>query len=165
LLSKVTGFVSEDTFKQVRVDEILWKSRTEILKTNRNYTIKIGFDKSIEGEHHFYIRGNDQLLKTAFANLIKNGCKYSVDKKSEIKLSVTNSSMQVVFKDNGIGIPDTELENLFQPFYRGSNVKKQRGHGIGLSLVEKIIHLHGGEITVKSKIKKGTEFIVTLPFN
>ena len=165
LLTKVTSYSSPDVLEKVRVDEILWKVRAEIMKQNKSFIINIIFDNSIADESHFYIIGNEELLKTAFRNLITNGCKYSSDNKTELILSAIDNNMQLTFKDQGIGIPDAELKNIFQPFYRASNVKKKRGHGIGLSLVEKIILLHHGSISVHSKLKKGTEFIVLFPFN
>lgn len=164
LLTKVSSYVSSNTFKELRIDEVLWKTRAEILKNSKSFTVNIKFDESISGEHHFSIKGNEQLLKTAFANLIKNGCKYSSNNKVDVLLSASTSNLVLSFKDEGIGIPDDELNNIFQPFYRASNVKRKRGHGIGLSLVEKIVLLHNGTISVKTKIKKGTEFIIKLPF-
>ena len=54
---------------------------------------------------------------------------------------------------------------IFQPFYRAKNAIGTKGHGIGLSLVEKIISLHKGTITVKSEIMKGSTFTIYLPLN
>jgi signal transduction histidine kinase len=72
-------------------------------------------------------------------------------------------SIEINLKDNGIGIPEHELNLVFQPFYRAENVKKNRGHGIGLSLVDKIITLHNGSIKVVSRLKKGSEFRLKFP--
>jgi signal transduction histidine kinase len=65
----------------------------------------------------------------------------------------------------GIGIPEEELKMVFQPFYRAKNAIGTKGHGIGLSLVEKVIKLHKGKITVNSEIMKGSTFTLTLPLN
>jgi len=58
--------------------------------------------------------------------------------------------------DKGIGVPESELNNLFQPFFRASNTFHYKGSGVGLSLTEKIIKLHGGSIDFKSIAGKGT---------
>ncbi|MGD2035923.1 MAG: HAMP domain-containing sensor histidine kinase [Bacteroidales bacterium] len=165
ILSRVENDFSEKEFNPVRIDDILWRSRAEILKHFGKYTVNIQFDKSIEEEDHFKIAGNDQLLKTAFSNLIENGCKYSADHAINVSLMVDKDNIHVIFKDKGIGIPEEEIDHIFQPFYRAKNVKRNKGHGIGLSLVQKIIHLHNGTIDVKSQLKKGTEFTISLPLH
>jgi len=165
ILSRVENDFSSDSFHPVRIDDILWRSRAEILKRHKNFVINILFDNSIEEEDHFKIRGNDQLLKTAFGNLIENGCKYSMDNKTDVYLSVMDENVVVEFKDNGIGIPEEEINHIFQPFYRAKNVKRKKGYGIGLSLVQKIIMLHQGTIQVNSTLKKETNFIISIPLN
>ena len=60
---------------------------------------------------------------------------------------------------------ETELSNLWNRYYRGTSTKeKPEGSGLGLAIAKQIITLHGGEITVKSKLGAGTEFIINLPF-
>ena len=66
-------------------------------------------------------------------------------------------------KDNGIGIPASELSKIFEPFYRTPNASKYRGHGIGLSVCRRIIDMHKGKIDVTSEEAKGSTFVVTLP--
>jgi signal transduction histidine kinase len=67
--------------------------------------------------------------------------------------------------DHGIGIRNDEIEHLFEPFYRGSNAQGLKGQGIGLSIVNKVIALHQGQVKIISKPGKGSEFIVTLPLS
>ncbi len=63
----------------------------------------------------------------------------------------------------GIGIPEEALENLFDSFYRCSNVGDIPGTGLGLSIVKKSVELHGGEILVESQVEKGTTITVIIP--
>ena len=105
------------------------------------------------------------MLRTAISNIIDNGCKYSGDHTSEISVNNENNNVIINFSDKGIGISEEELKMIFQPFYRAKNAIGTKGHGIGLSLVEKIITLHKGEITVKSEIMKGSTFTLSLPLN
>ena len=103
------------------------------------------------------------MLKTAFVNLIENACKYSAEKTVDVQLYAVKSELVIKFKDFGIGIPEKEIELIFQPFYRANNTHKSKGYGIGLSLVDRIIALHNGKIQVESIPRKGAEFIVKLP--
>lgn len=101
-------------------------------------------------------------MKVAFANLFENGCKFSNNRQSTVSVSFDNQEIILKFCDKGIGISDTDLKNIFTPFYRGENKEFAEGHGIGLSLAQKIILLHKGTITVSTKKGVGTTFIVTL---
>ena len=117
----------------------------------------------LEDESQLMIWGNRELIKTAFANLIENGCKYSGDNKVNVKVSSSNQKIILEFSDNGIGIEKEELKLIFKPFYRAKNAIETKGHGIGLSLVENIILFHKGSIDVKSEINTGTSFTVSFP--
>ena len=87
------------------------------------------------------------------------------DTKVKITVASTpNGSIHIVIKDNGIGIDEEELSNLFNRYYRGTNTKaKPEGSGLGLAIAKQIVLLHGGDISVNSKTNEGTEFIITLP--
>ena len=161
-LAQASSEHSDTDFETVRVDEILWQARQDVLKVNENFQVNISFSESIDDENKLQVRGNEQLLRTAISNIMDNGCKYSCDHTTEVKVNNENSSIIMSFSDNGIGIAKEELPMIFQPFYRAKNAIKTKGHGIGLSLVEKIISLHKGEITVKSEISKGSTFTISL---
>jgi signal transduction histidine kinase len=165
ILSRAGTDFHVEQFQEIRVDEILWKARAEVIKRDEDYVVNISFDESIAGEQHFSISGNSQLLKTAFINLIENGCKYSDTHETDIVLLARENVLEVIFIDSGIGIPEEEINLIFQPFYRGSNVQDSGGHGIGLSLVEQIIGIHQGAIDVRSAPGEETEFKITLPLN
>jgi signal transduction histidine kinase len=68
-------------------------------------------------------------------------------------------------KNLGKGIPKSDLPYIFQPFFRGENTANSKGYGIGLSLVERIINLHNGNIQVQSEINEWTEFSISLPIH
>jgi signal transduction histidine kinase len=69
----------------------------------------------------------------------------------------------VTVRDRGIGIPESELPQLFQAFHRATNVGEIPGSGLGLVIVKRCVDLHGGTISVQSTVGKGTEFRVRLP--
>lgn len=165
LLAQASSEFSEADFSLVRIDDILWQASKEILKRHDNYQVHINFSETIDDEFKLTVKGNELLLKTALTNLIDNGCKYSGDYTSEIFVNNENNHVILHFSDKGIGIPEGEIKMIFQPFYRARNAIHIKGHGIGLSLVEKIITLHKGSISVKSEIMKGTDFTLFLPVN
>ncbi|MCS6834238.1 MAG: HAMP domain-containing histidine kinase, partial [Flammeovirgaceae bacterium] len=151
------------SFKKVRIDEVLLDARQQVQQANPDYKIMIHFKDYFENERDISVNGNEYLLKTAFINLFENGCKFSPDRQSQVVVSFVDKKILLLFSDKGIGISETDLKNIFTPFYRGENKKFADGHGIGLSLTQRIIYLHHGHITVSSVLGKGTQFVVELP--
>ncbi len=143
--------------------EIIAESRSELLKGKPNYRIDLQIDNLPEQEHENYVPGNAALLKSAFKNLIENACKFSPEQTCEVSMIFVQPYILITISDKGIGIPKNELPLIFEPFYRANDTRGISGHGIGLSLVKKIIDLHRGEINVESIPSKGTKFIVKLP--
>jgi signal transduction histidine kinase len=116
--------------------------------------------ESSENETDLLIKGNSGLLEIAFMNLIDNACKFSSGD-VEILLSKTKESLVFKIKDKGIGIPAKEIDMIFHPFLRGTNVKYIGGFGVGLALVAKIIELHNATIHIKSAENQGSEFTIS----
>jgi len=98
-------------------------------------------------------------------NLLSNAFKYTLTGSITISLSIKNDKARLSIVDTGVGIPPEELPNLFQRFHRVQNVtgRTYEGTGIGLSLVSEFVKIHGGNISVNSKINSGSEFVVTIP--
>ena len=163
LLAQTSSERNDINFSPVRIDDVLWKARKDVLKRKDNYQVNINFSNDIDDEMKLTSIGNSLLLQTAVSNLMDNACKYSDDRKVEIFIDYQQVEIILHFKDNGIGIPPEDLPMIFQPFYRSYNVLKTSGHGIGLSLVERIIKMHEGKVTVESTLGKGSEFIIKLP--
>lgn len=162
-LAKASYDQTEINFKDVRLDELLLDARTQVLKSNPGYQVNILFEREIENDDFISVKGNEYLLKVAFINLIENGCKFSNDKRISVAISFHDKNTILRFSDTGIGIPTEDLPNIFTPFYRGTNKGFAYGNGIGLSLTQKIIHLHHGTIAVVSATGEGTTFTVELP--
>lgn len=149
--------------EETRLDELLLDARELILKAHPDYHVELIFSEEAESDNVLTVAGNIYLLTTAFVNLIENNCKYSANKTSFIQISFWEEWAIVRFSDNGIGISERDKERLFTLFYRGENKDIAPGHGIGMALTQKIIHLHRGEITVLSQQNEGTTFMVKLP--
>lgn len=147
----------------VRLDEVLLDAITIITKANRDYIIDLHCDEDTDDDSFVSIWGNEYLIRTAFVNLMENGCKFSSDHKSTVKIMFKGQNVAVQFEDKGIGIPKEDINDIFKPFFRSKNGNSYKGNGIGLALVERIVRSHNGNIYVTSEIDKGTRF--TLEFN
>jgi len=140
----------------VRIDELIFNTVQEI-KTKypgRKILPKIEYS---ENENDLLVAGNQGLLEIALKNLIDNACKFSTEQ-VEVKISISEDTIMVKVVDHGIGIPVDEIDTIFKPFRRGTNVKYIGGFGVGLSIVAKIIELHGAVIKVSSDERDGTCF-------
>ncbi|GAB4022745.1 PAS domain-containing protein [Spirosoma migulaei] len=105
-----------------------------------------------------------QLLKQILINLLSNASKYSSDNKQiELTTSVSDDKLQLTVKDEGIGIPDADKDNLFINFFRARNVNHVDGIGLGLYAVKRCVDLLGGQVTF-SQLDAGTVFTVQIPF-
>lgn len=150
-------------FKPLRIDEILLDAKIQVQKNNPDYDVSLFFENEIEDENDIIINGNEYFLKTAFINLIENGCKYSTNKHTTINVSIKQIGLEIKFIDNGIGVPEEDIPFIFEPFFRGKNKNYVDGSGIGLALVSKVISIHNGTISVNSIVNKGTTFCIFLP--
>lgn len=99
-----------------------------------------------------------------FLNLVGNAIKYS-SVNSEVNFELTFQENLVIFRiqDWEIGIPEEDIQHIFQPFCRVENVGKITGTGLGLAITKKCVDTFRGEISVNSQISVGNEFIITLP--
>lgn len=162
-LAKASYHIDQINISEVRLDELLIDACNIITKANPKYKVDLAFDnESDDDDSMITVYGNEYLLRTAFVNLIENNCKFSDNHTSLIQISFSGTKVTITFSDNGIGIQPEDLQQLFTPFYRGSNRYYSPGNGIGLALAERIITLHQGEITVRSEPGKGTCFTTIL---
>lgn len=163
-LAKASSDVSAITIQPLRIDEILWETRAELIERKMDYKISIEFREPIEDEVEITILGNDHLIKTAIVNLMDNACKFSSDKSVDIFLSVKDKYIIVEFTDNGIGIDSADMGEIYHPFFRAKNAKNISGNGLGLALTEKILRIHQGTISIESQLQKGTKVTVSIPY-
>lgn len=108
---------------------------------------------------------DEELLLSAVTNLISNGIKYGRENGSvRITAQRDEKTTEIIVADNGIGIAEEHIDKIWDRFYRVDDVRNDEysSSGLGLAMVKSIIALHGGEITVKSKVGEGTEFKIAL---
>ncbi len=104
--------------------------------------------------------GDTEKIGWVVSELINNSLKFTQDAGIiEIGAFVEYPEILIYVKDNGIGIPEDQIERIFEPFHQidGSTTRRYGGTGLGLSLAQRIIEAHGSQIVVKSKMNKGTK--------
>lgn len=153
----------ERKMQPIRIDEVIWQAKEELLKYQVDYRVNVNLDEQFDDEQHLTIVADEQLIKTAVTNLIENGCKYSPDQQCEVNITRALQGVKITVVDHGIGITPEDLSRVFEPFFRGSNTLGYRGHGIGLSMVKRIMNLHKGTIAIQSKLSEGTMITITFP--
>lgn len=159
-LSQFEKIAAAGAWPEVRIDELLFDTVEFSKKLFKDIDISIGFAEVPQEGDMLIIRGNDTLLKSAFINLIKNGYRYSDNKKVSLRLSATEESIRVIVENTGRQIPEEERSRLFIPFFRGQNAMGLKGFGLGLSIVNRIIHLHVGTVHYEAEGEDLNRFVV-----
>jgi signal transduction histidine kinase len=110
------------------------------------------------------VRGNRDMLRMVFTNLVHNAIKYNRDGgRVLIRSAEEGGDITVTVEDTGVGIPSDILPMVFEQFYRVKGKGLAEGSGLGLSISKRIVELHSGSITAESEIGKGSVFVVRLP--
>jgi two-component system, OmpR family, phosphate regulon sensor histidine kinase PhoR len=114
-----------------------------------------------------YFETDGVLLGSIFQNLMENAYKYSHPEKRTLLINVSTEKRNIIFSfiDNGIGIPKSEINNIFRKFYRLENQYNKNGSvGLGLAFCKELVNFMNGTIIVRSKVNEGSEFTITLPY-
>ncbi|MDQ3142197.1 MAG: HAMP domain-containing histidine kinase [Bacteroidota bacterium] len=158
-LARINSDNAEIVFQSIRIDELLWQVKSNLIKSRPEY--KIGFEilNLPDDESNLLVKANEPLLKTAILNLLDNGCKFSPDLRVQLRLSyLVHSGVMLEIEDGGPGIREEDIPFIFEPFYRSQNTSSIRGSGIGLSLVTSILKLHNIKLEVLNTLPHGTIF-------
>jgi signal transduction histidine kinase len=162
LLSKYEEQSDELQMPDVRTDEILFATIDEVQTLYPDYIFHFKFNELPQNENDVMVKGNEVLLKTAIGNLLRNACKYSDNKQINILLSVQSESVCIEFENTGETLDENEFEQVMEPFFRGKNSVKQKGYGLGLSIVKRVVELHKGKLTYQKQNNLNL-FILQLP--
>jgi len=116
--------------------------------------------KLISTENKISVFGDKEKLRQVFVNLIQNAIKYTESGSVLVIAEVEEKFCKITVKDTGIGIPEGDLNRIFERFYRVDKARSRAvgGTGLGLAIVKHIIEAHDSKIEVKSKLNEGTEF-------
>lgn len=164
LLLARTGFDGyRQKFEMVRVDQLLWEAKATFDKIHPENQLSIDLDLMPDDQKKLKISGNEHLLQLAFTNVLANACKYSQNKVVKVSIGASENRVILAVQDNGIGIPENELQYIYDPFFRASNTLEFEGYGIGMPLTRNIVRMHSGEIEVRSEEGKGTTVRLSFP--
>ena len=147
----------------IRIDELLLSVKQNFNNIHPENNIVFDFSLLPENPDALIIQGNKSLLSIAFSNVLDNAGKFSGNQKVIIKIETTSKTVQITITDMGMGIPKDELKNIFEPFYRATNVRGVKGFGVGLPLTYRIVKLHSGQLQIDSDVEKGTVVKFSFP--
>jgi signal transduction histidine kinase len=108
------------------------------------------------------VRGDPRLLRRLLRNLLENARRHG-SPPTQVRIAHTAAAATITVWDTGPGLPATEFEKVFQPFYRPANSRSQSGSGLGLALVRQIARHHGGDAICSALADGPSAFVVTLP--
>jgi PAS domain S-box-containing protein len=130
-------------------------------------------ERALGSSHQIVIReslryreivSDEKLLRNILTNLLTNAIKFSPGSDIvEVSIKTEMDDMDLIIRDYGIGIPEEDFQNIFEPFFRGANVRSIHGTGLGLAIIKKAVDLLQGSIDVKSVHGEGTVVHVRLP--
>ncbi|MCA0427566.1 MAG: HAMP domain-containing histidine kinase [Bacteroidetes bacterium] len=151
ILSRMDEADARKNFVSVRVDEIIFEASDDFSRQNPDFRMAFEIDNRSSEETSLEVWGDEVLLKIAFSNLLKNGYLYSDDKTVHVTLIQEEHGFMLNFRNNG-PVPRFENSNsMFQAFARGSNSQNLPGSGLGLRIVQRIIHYHQAEVYYHSE--------------
>ena len=126
-------------------------------------------EKNLELVYHpvnerLQLFGDKDRLRQVMNNLVQNAIKYTEKGKIEVFVEEEEKAGKITVKDTGIGIPDEDINRVFERFYRVDKARSRAagGTGLGLAIVKHIVEAHGSKVEVKSKMDEGTEFTFRL---
>jgi signal transduction histidine kinase len=161
-ISRIDALSMKYSFRALNVTDV-------ILSAEQSLSVKI-IKKDITVVNDFLkdcpcIKGDYKTLRQVFVNLLDNAIKYSPAKRRVIvSVKRKDKFIEVAFKDEGVGISAEEKDKIFERFYRCKNGhQREKGIGLGLSIVKEILSAHKSTIRVESQINRGSEFIIAFP--
>jgi K+-sensing histidine kinase KdpD len=130
----------------VRIDEIIFSSVEFLKKYYYNFKVHFEIVNETGLEDKLEIKGDEALLKIAISNLMKNAYLYSDDKEVDIKIIQQTGAIKLFIANSGKAPDEKDTSKLFDSFVRGSNAIPNKGFGLGLSIVKRIIQYHQADI-------------------
>jgi two-component system sensor histidine kinase CpxA len=125
---------------------------------------------SADASDEYLVDADPDLLRSAIENVVRNATRYTADGTTvEIRLEreSTNSAKEIVVRvlDSGPGVPPQDLERIFQPFYRLDDARNRQtgGAGLGLSIADRAVRLHGGLVRASNRPGGGLEVEIRIP--
>jgi signal transduction histidine kinase len=160
-IARASDDPSQVPMAPVRLDELLLQAHELLLRRYPTSRIDLDLDETGTTTVH----GNEALLLSAMLNVLDNACKFSSNTGRPVtaKLARSLAHLSVLVTDEGPGLSEADLQQVFVPFFRSAAARAVPGHGIGLPLAARIMALHGGTVRVASELGKGTKVRLEWP--
>jgi two-component system OmpR family sensor kinase len=162
-LARLESNLSLDTTEKINLGELLEEIVEDVSFEAQASGHTIDYRADIEAE----IEGQRELLRRAFENVIRNAIKYTAEATAvNIRLTGESSKVIVQIRDHGPGMPDAELNKVFQPFYRlpvEKNKSQVSGYGLGLAIAQRALHKHASTLELSNA--EGGGLLVTIQFD
>lgn len=126
----------------------------------KNCRVDVSLPESIQ------LKGNHETLYRAIENVVRNAVLHSPESSRVsivVKQDTSSKQTSITITDQGSGVPSSQLESIFQPFFRSTTNSKKLGYGLGLAITQRVVQAHGGCILAKNLPSAGFEISITLP--
>ena len=161
-LARIDADILTTSFQEISLNQCLDNALQLVTPLAADRHIRIVQEK----EDQVTVLGDKDALTEAMTNLLENAVHYNRPEGSVVvSLQRCDEQIQFTVQDTGVGIPEEELEQVFQKFYRSEGVKHLKGTGLGLSITKAVVSAHQGDITVHNVESGGACFTVTLPLH
>jgi PAS domain S-box-containing protein len=159
-LSKIQNREFLEEFEEIDLKRIILNLADELKPMlDRQQTVIMSFP-----DNETIINSEPKSVSLIINNLLNNAFKYSpAGGAIKVQLTEVGEGYFIRIIDDGIGIPQSEQQHLFKPFFRGSNTTHFSGTGLGLNIVKELVERLGGTVKINSKLNKGTEVVLFLP--
>lgn len=148
----------------ITVSEFAVRDFVEDLMDEMKAHLKEGQLIDLDCKAPFSFATDKRMLKNIVLNLLSNAIKFSPAGKSIwMHIGLDNGRMQIIVRDQGLGIPEEDQPHLFGTFFRAKNVSNIQGTGLGLPIIKRYVDLLHGEISFESRLQEGTTFTIWLP--
>jgi len=161
LLTKLEISNTTSHFQLIRLDELIADCVQKLsrMSADKHVSLQLQIEDPVE------FSADEEKLRSAVLNLIENAIKYTpANGIVSLTLQSDKEVVRMIIHDTGVGISPDDIQNIFRPFYRSDTSRiTHSGSGLGLSIVQRIINLHHGTISVESVVNQGSTFNITLP--
>lgn len=162
LLTRFENMSSRASESEIRIDETVIEAIEEVNQNNPDFSISFHFEDQPASASALTIHGDETLWRIALTNLIVNACTYSNNKSARVALATPDDHIRITVSNGGPVIPEEQRSKIFIPFYRGANSAGKKGHGLGLSIIKRIVELHGARISYHAGSEQPNVFTIII---
>ena len=161
-LSRLEAGVMGSMEEEINMDELV----SDVIHDAHFEAAASGRTVDFSGGSEVVVKGRAELLHRAIENVVRNAVKHTPEGSSvtvEARLDAEGCNLRLSVADQGLGIPEKELSEIFEPFFRGSGTKSTDGHGLGLAIARRVVEAHGGTICASNRVTGGLCVEIVLP--